>query len=168
MSFWGKVFLPSHAGLFVLSRPARFLPISNALHLGRLRGQGFVLARIFGLVARLNGMCPAGIAAFLFMLFWPPPAGADGGLLGAAAPPRPPLHSPRTTPLGLSPISTPTDWPLGAFHTPSFREGCAASAPGASSLRSAISLRAAQCQRSPSRWMRGRGRRVGCMESQIE
>ena len=36
------------------------------------------------------------------MLFGPPPAGADGGLLGAAAPPRPPLHSPRTTPLGLS------------------------------------------------------------------
>ena len=65
-------------------------------------GQGFVLARVFGLVARLNGMCPAGIAAFLFMLIWPPPAGADGGLLGAAAPPRPPLHSPRTTPLGLS------------------------------------------------------------------
>ena len=64
-------------------------------------GQGFVLARVFGLVARLNGMCPAGIAAFLFMLIWPPPAGADGGLLGAAAPPRPPLHSPRTTPLGL-------------------------------------------------------------------
>ena len=72
-------------------------------------GQGFVLARVFGLVARLNGMCPAGTRAFHFMLFWPPPAGADGGLLGAAAPPRPPLHSPRTTPLGLSYISTPTD-----------------------------------------------------------
>ena len=116
-------------------------------------GQGFVLARVFGLVARLNGMCPAGTRAFHFMLFWPPPAGAAGGLLGAAAPPRPPLHSPRTTPLGLSYIPTPTGWPLGAFHTPAFREGCAASAPGASSLRSAISLRAAQCQRTPSRCM---------------
>ena len=114
-------------------------------------GQGFVLARVFGLVARLNGMCPAGIAAFHFMLFWPPPAGADGGLLGAAAPPRPPLHSPRTTPLGLSYIPTPTAWPVRAFHIPSFSEGCAASAAGASSLRSAISLRAAQCQRAPPR-----------------
>ena len=117
-----------------------------------------MLARVFGLVARLNGMCPAGTRAFLFLLFWPPPAGADGGLLGAAAPPRPPLHSPRTTPLGLSPISTPTDWPLGAFHTPSFREGCAAYAPGASSLRSAISLRAAQCQRALSPCVRSRKR----------
>ena len=51
---------------------------------------------------------PAGTGAFLFMLFGPPPAGADGGLLGAAAPPRPPLHSPRTTPLGLSYLSAPT------------------------------------------------------------
>ena len=54
------------------------------VHLCRLRGgQGFVLARVFGLVARLNGMCPAGTRAFIFLLFWPPPAGADGGLLGA-------------------------------------------------------------------------------------
>ena len=46
---------------------------------------------------------PAGTGAFLFMLFGPPARrAADGGLLGAAAPPRPPLHSPRTTPLGLS------------------------------------------------------------------
>ena len=48
-------------------------------------------------------MCPAGTGAFLFLLFGPPARrAADGGLLGAAAPPRPPLHSPRTTPLGLS------------------------------------------------------------------
>ena len=54
------------------------------VHLCRLRGeQGFMLARVFLLVARLNGMRPAGMAAFHFMLFWPPPAGADGGLLGA-------------------------------------------------------------------------------------
>ena len=73
MSFWGKVFLPSHAGLFVLFSPDRFLAFSSILHLGRLRGgQGFVLARVFWLVARLNGMCPAVIAAFHFMLFWPP------------------------------------------------------------------------------------------------
>ena len=38
-----------------------------------LRGEkGFVLARVFWLVARLNGMCPAGMAAFPFMLIWPP------------------------------------------------------------------------------------------------
>ena len=145
-------FLPMLDYSFCLGQPDSFL--FPMLFIWAVSGgQGFVLARVFGLVARLNGMCPAGIAAFHFMLFWPPPAGADGGLLGAAAPPRPPLHSPRTTPLGLSPISTPTDWPLGAFHTPSFREGCAAYAPGASSLRSAISLRAAQCQRTPSRCM---------------
>ena len=95
---------------------------------------------------------PAGTGAFLFMLFGPPARrAADGGLLGAAAPPRPPLHSPRTTPLGLSYIPTPTEWPLRAFQIPPFREGCAASASGASSLRSVISLRAAQCQRAPSR-----------------
>ena len=53
--------------------PDRFLAFSSILHLGRLRGgQGFVLARVFWLVARLNGMCPAVIAAFHFMLFWPP------------------------------------------------------------------------------------------------
>ena len=54
------------------------------VHLCRLRGeQGFMLARVFLLVARLNGMRPAGMAAFLFMLIWPSPAGADVGLLGA-------------------------------------------------------------------------------------
>ena len=52
---------------------------------------------------------PAGTGAFLFMLFGPPARrAADGGLLGAAAPPRPPLHSPRTTPLSLSHLFTPT------------------------------------------------------------
>ena len=64
-------------------------------------------------------LCPAGTGAFsLFIIwaafaaasllaeFWPPSRrAADGGLLGAAAPPRPPLHSPRTTPLGF-PSST--------------------------------------------------------------
>ena len=56
----------------------------QSVHLCSLRGeQGFVLARVFLFVARLNGMRPAGMAAFHFMLFWPPPAGADGGLLGA-------------------------------------------------------------------------------------
>ena len=29
-------------------------------------------------------LCPAGTEAFLFLLFGPPPAGADGGLLGAS------------------------------------------------------------------------------------
>ena len=67
-----------------------------------------------------------------------------------------------------APLASPPKHPAGAFQLPTFCEGCAASAPGASSLRSVISLRAAQCQRSPSRWMRGRGRRVGFMESQIE
>ena len=43
---------------------------------------------------------------FRCSLFGPPARrAADGGLLGAAAPPRPPLHSPRTTPLGF-PYST--------------------------------------------------------------
>ena len=102
-------------------------------------------------------MCPAGTGAFLFLLFGPPARrAADGGLLGAAAPPRPPLHSPRTTPLGLSSIPTPTGRPLRAFLFPSVHEGCTAFAPGASSLRSVISLRAAQCQHTPPRWMRGR------------
>ena len=102
-------------------------------------------------------LCPAGTEVFLFMLFGPPARrAADGGLLGAAAPPRPPLHSPRTTPLSLSSIPTPTGRPLRAFLFPSVHEGCTAFAPGASSLRSVISLRAAQCQCALSRCMRGR------------
>ena len=58
-------------------------------------------------------------------------AGGRGGLLGAA-----PLRGPLCTPPGQPP---------GAFHIPSPGAGCAAPAAGASSLRSAISLRAAQC-----------------------
>ena len=60
----------------------------------KIKKQGLSFERWF--------LCPAGTAAFLFVLFGPPARrAADGGLLGAAAPPRPPLHSPRTTPLGL-------------------------------------------------------------------
>ena len=63
-----------------------------------------------GLFFERRFVCPAGTEAFFYLLFGPPARrAADGGLLGAAAPPRPPLHSPRTTPLGLSHISTPTD-----------------------------------------------------------
>ena len=70
-----------------------------------LRGQLFK-AKKQGLSFERRFLCPSGTAAYLFMLFGPPARrAADGGLLGAAAPPRPPLHSPRTTPLGF-PYST--------------------------------------------------------------
>ena len=36
------------------------------------RQAGLRVARVFWLVARLNGMCPTGMAAFPFMLIWPP------------------------------------------------------------------------------------------------
>ena len=104
-------------------------------------------------------MCPPGTRAFFFLLFWPPARrAADGGLLGAAAPPRPPLHSPRTTPLGLSYIPYSHGLAFKGFYIPPFHEGCAAIAAGASSLRSAISLRAAQCQRALSPCAKGRKR----------
>ena len=74
-------------------------------------------------------LCPAGtgassfhfvraacVAASLLAEFWPPSRrAADGGLLGAAAPPRPPLHSPRTTPLGL-PYPTSSSILLSSRH----------------------------------------------------
>ena len=61
-------------------------------------GKGFV-PRVGFAALRVRGL-------FLCFLFGPPARrAADGGLLGAAAPPRPPLHSPRTTPLGF-PYST--------------------------------------------------------------
>ena len=79
------------------------------------------------------------------MLFGPPPAGARRGRLWGCAP-------------FSAPLASPPKHPAGAFQHPTFREGCAASAPGASSLRSAISLRAAQCQRALSPCVRGRKR----------
>ncbi len=46
--------------------------------------------------------CPCGHGSFFFVLYLGRLRGERrGGLLGAAAPPRPPLHSPRTTPLGF-------------------------------------------------------------------
>ena len=72
------------------------------------RRAGLRVARVFWLVARLNGMCPAGMAAFLFMLIWPPPAGADGGLLGAA----------RHNPFGEAPSALPPDDPAGLVVYP--------------------------------------------------
>ena len=130
--------------------------------LGRLRRGGETFAARLqekakrGLSFERGFLCPAGAGAFLFLLLWPPArrAARRGRLWGCA---------PFT-----APFASPPKHPAGAFQHPTFCEGCAAFAAGASSLRSVISLRAAQCQRSPSRWMRGRGRRVGFMESQIE
>ena len=50
-----------------------------------------------------------------------------------------------------APLASPPKHPSRAFPFPPFHEGCAAFAPGASSLRSVISLRAAQCQSALSR-----------------
>ena len=65
--------------------------------------------------------------------------GRRGGLLGAAAPPRPPLHSPRTTPPGFpypirpqSLICTHSGQSCWAFQVPPACEGCASFAAGAS------------------------------------
>ena len=88
-------------------------------------------------------LCPADTGAFLFCCLGRLRRGQGGAGYGAAPPSRPPLHPPRSTPLGV-------------FQLPTFREGCAASASGASSLRSVISLRAAQCQRALSPCVRGR------------
>jgi hypothetical protein len=77
------------------------------------------------------------------LLFGSPPAGARRGRLWGCAP-------------FSAPLASPPKHPAGVFQLPAFHEGCAAFAAGASSLRSAISLRAAQCQRAPSRWMKGR------------
>ncbi len=52
-------------------------------------------------------VCALRARRLFFSLFLPPAQrAAEGGLLGAAAPPRPPLHSPRTTPLDfrISPL----------------------------------------------------------------
>ena len=70
-------------------------------------------------------------------------AGGRRGLLGAV-----PLRGSLYTPPGS---------PLWAFRIPLPGEGCAAFAAGASSLRSVISLRAAQCHRAFLRCMCGWG-----------
>ena len=85
-----------------------------------------------GLSFERRFLCPAGTAAFLFLLFGPPPAGARRGRLWGCAP-------------FSAPLASPPKHPALAFQFPTFSEGCAAIAPGASSLRSAISLRTAQC-----------------------
>ena len=91
-----------------------------------------------GLVLREGKHRPCGHGAFQFLLFGAPARrAADGGLLGAA-----PLRGPLCTPPG------PPRW---VFHLPSLCEGCASFAAGASSLRSAISLRAAQRHHLPLR-----------------
>ena len=143
--FWCKGqsdFIWDRSGLYYLDCQCRKL--AGAL---KKTKQGLSFERGF--------LCPAGTEAYFYLLFGPPPAGARRGRLWGCAP-------------FSAPLASPPKHPAGAFQHPTFCEGCAAFAAGASSLRSVISLRAAQCQRSPSRWMRGRGRRVGCMESQIE
>ena len=82
------------------------------LSLGRLRGGrqmgGFALSVFLGRVKQGLSLerwllRPAGAAAFLFLSLGRLRGGRQmGALLGAAAPPRPPLHSPRITPRGLS------------------------------------------------------------------
>ena len=115
-------------------------------------------------------LCPAGTGAFSFYFvwaacvaasllaeFWPPSRrAADGGLLGASAPPRPPLHSPRITPLGLpssiNPLGSqqlpPKDDSIG-FPTTASPRGlhgfCFGSFPPFGRV---ISLRGAQCHRA--------------------
>ena len=83
--------------------------------------------------------CPAGAGAFLKFSLGRLRGGRRGGLLGAAAPPRPPLHSPRTTPLGFpypispqSPICTHFGQSCWAFQLLPACEGCASFAAGAS------------------------------------
>ena len=94
-----------------------------------------------GLSLEMRFLCPTGtVASHLFSLGRLRGVRQGGAGYGAAPPSRPPLHPPRST-------------PAEAFPFPLFHEGCAALAAGASSLRSAISLRAAQCQRSPPLWI---------------
>ena len=138
----------SYTHLDVYKRQALFHAISNLLHLGRLRAGGSgVLQLTFAAVSfhctlfRLSDshdfssvLARPSLIPCYFHVFHLGRlrGGRQRGPVRGCAPPRPPLHSPRTTP--------------GAFHIPSPNEGCAAPAAGASSLRSAISLRAAQCQ----------------------
>ena len=143
--FWQQIhYLP------FLGPPAR-----RAADGGR-RGKAWPLEGIF-IALRARGL-------FRCSLFGPPARrAADGGLLGAAAPPRPPLHSPRTTPLGFpysispqNPLCTHSGQSCWAFQLPPACEGCASFAAGASSLRSVISLRAAQCHQADGRWPLGK------------
>ncbi|SCM73158.1 hypothetical protein KL86DES1_21084 [uncultured Desulfovibrio sp.] len=90
-----------------------------------------------GLSSENKLLCPAGMAAFLLLRLGRLRRGQKGPVKGAAPPDEAPSALPPFTPK--------------AFQLPQIGEGCAAFAPGASSLRSAISLRAAQCQRAPSR-----------------
>ncbi|MBB5144037.1 hypothetical protein HNQ38_002145 [Desulfovibrio intestinalis] len=115
---------------------------------GRLVGLGDVLT--CKLVAcSLKGECCALRARRLFLpLVWPPTRRRQKGPVRGCRPSEAPSALPLDDPAGLSYISTSSNKPSRAFQIPSFREGCAAFASGASSLRSAISLRAAQCHRS--------------------
>ena len=62
---------------------------------GKGKGEGLGLWDKIFVALRARGL-------FRCSLFGPPARrAADGDLLGAAAPPRPPLHSPRNTPLGF-------------------------------------------------------------------
>ena len=103
--------------------------------------------RSWGVACRLTELhVPCGHGGFSFISLWPPArrAARRGRLWGCA-----PFSAP---------LASPPKHPAGAFPFPLFHEGCAATTPGASSLRSAISLRAAQCQRALMRW-RDRGGR---------
>ena len=110
-----------------------------------------VAAKVRGLVFERSVLSPAGTEVFSLLLFWPPARrAADGGLLGAAAPPRPPLHSPRTTPLGFRSSPFPglafKGFPYFAILR-ELRGFCSGSFP---SFGRVISLRAAQCHRRVS------------------
>ena len=87
----------------------------------------------------LSGMfCALRARGLFFILVW---AASGGGKAGPVMGLRP----------LLGPPCIPPEAPPGVFQLSRVGEGRAATAAGASSLRSVISLRAAQCQRTLSR-----------------
>ena len=131
---------PLRGGLCALRARVLFFLCS----FGRLRGgrRGYARRALRKKQSRVcplrGGLCALRARGLFFILVW---AASGEGKAGPVMGLRP----------LLGPPCIPPEAPRWGFPTFDIHEGCAASASGASSLRSAISLRAAQCQCALSR-----------------